>query len=252
MTLVPFDCIWRENHIEVVQTDGSSVFPVGIYKMIEGNICQTCGNPYLWEGGCLEQYLHTTLANGDGLFQIGFYYSKSARGRKAPNDILTEHILGAKGLLDFGNLPNDEYLEYCKALAKGLFLVMRQRFPQLLKADAIVPVPNHKDDPKFELKAVGIAHELSRICTNSGTNIPLLECLRKVRNIKTRRLNRSDREEAVEGMFEFDEVKSVKGKKIILLDDMLTAGNVKGKCVDILKQHGAEKVWMLVAGRNTS
>lgn len=160
--------------------------------------------------------------------------------RKASNDLLNEHIWCAK--------RNEEC---AKALAKGLLLVAQNHFPMLLKADTIVPVPNHKDDPNFDLKAVGISRELSRLLISNGANIPMLECLKKVKDIKLRPLDQVDREQAVDGMFQFDTSKSVKGKKVILVDDVLTAGNAKGKCVDVLKQNGAEKVWIFVAARTT-
>lgn len=240
MALLPFDCVWKENHIEVVQTDGVSVFPTGFYNLLGTRICTKCGNPYLIRGHCLENYLHTRLVNVDGTFQIGFYYKRSSMNRKASNDLLNTHIWCAK--------RNEECT---KALAKGLLLVAQNHFPLLLKADTIVPVPNHIDDANFDLKAVGIARGLSSLLISNGTNIPMLECLKKVKNIKLRPLDQVDREQAVDGMFQFDTSKSVKGKKVILVDDVLTAGNAKGKCVDVLKQNGAEKIWIFVAARTT-
>jgi predicted amidophosphoribosyltransferase len=240
MSLLPFDCVWKGKYIEVLQIDGESVVPVGVYNVITSNICSKCGNPYLINGNCFENYLHTHLRNVDGIFQIGFYYNRNSIGRKASNDLLNGHIWRAKS--------NEEFT---KALAKGLLLVAQNLFPILLEADVIVPVPNHKDDPYFDFKAVGIARELSRLLISNGMNIFMLECLKKVKNIKLRPLDQVDREQAVEGMFKFDTSKSVNGKKVILVDDVLTAGNAKGKCVDILKQYGAEKVWIFVAGRNT-
>jgi hypothetical protein len=201
-------------------------------------------------GICIETYLHSRLKQADGLFQIGYYYSNRTIARKAANDVLNEHIWGAKARLDFGRRSEEEYLEYCKALANGLYLVTKNHFPNLLKSDFVVPVPNHMDDKWRNLKAVGIAREYGQILSSNNAAIPVLECLEKVKNEQTMPLVQVEREEAVEGMFKFDGAKSVKGKKILLIDDVLVGGNVKSKCVELLKQNGADKVWILVAGRN--
>ena len=248
----PFDCKWKGYRIEVAYVTGQKDhnFIAGIYNALPTRICQFCGNARMLGGQCAETYLHRHLKEADGVYQIGYYYSNRTIARKADDDVLTEHIWGAKARLDFGRRSEVEYLDYCKALAKGLFLVIQNHFPLLLTADYVVPVPNHKEDKWRNLKAVGIARELASLLMSTAKSIPIVECLEKVKNSQTMPLLQIDREEAVEGMFSFDNTKSVKGKKIILIDDVLVGGNVKGKCVEILKQNGADKVWILVAGRN--
>ena len=53
----------------------------------------------------------------------------------------------------------------------------------------------------------------------------------------------------VKNMFKFNFDCQVEKKKILLVDDILTAGHIKGKCASILKENGADKVWIYVAGR---
>jgi len=51
-------------------------------------------------------------------------------------------------------------------------------------------------------------------------------------------------------MYQFDNAVSIDNKKVILVDDVLAAGNNKGECVKILREHGASKIWVFIAGRN--
>ena len=51
-------------------------------------------------------------------------------------------------------------------------------------------------------------------------------------------------------MYIFDATTNVEGKNILLVDDVLTAGNNKGECIRILREHGTKQIWVLVAGRN--
>lgn len=113
----------------------------------------------------------------------------------------------------------------------------------------IIPVPNHEDDRHSDAKAVALAKELGNIMKKESSNIEVVEALQKVRDLSVLRLNQEEREMAVEGMFQFDSSKNISNKKVILVDDVLTAGNIKGQCATILKEYGAQKVWILVAGR---
>lgn len=237
--LVPFECIWKDGKIEVVQKlQGNIVNIAGVYNTIQGKLCTKCGNPYLFDDNCYEHYLHEHLEAVDGTFQLGHYFKKASMRYKKADDLLNEHIWNLK-----------KNPEYAKPLAQALFLVMNHCFPLLREADLIVPVPNHQDDYYREAKAVALAKELGELYASNGLKTTVSHCIEKVKNVQLRPLNQHEREEAVEGMFKFNLKESVKEKKVILLDDVLTAGNVKGICSTLLKSQGAVKVWIMVLGR---
>lgn len=248
MGILPFDCTWHDDYIEVYQTNGKEKFDHGIYDLISGNLCNTCGNPNLWvENGksyCYESYLDKKLKNIDGLFQLGYYYKKKLRSFKKENDVLSTHIIKLK-------FRQNDF--YSKPLGKAMYLTIKNRYPLLLEADTIVPVPNHPDDPNFEVKAVALANEIGDQIRNNGKEIEVIDAIHKVTNISSYGFSRDEKEDLVEkGMFEFNPHVSISKKKVILVDDVLTNGIIKGKCADILRENGAEKIWGYVAGRNFS
>lgn len=248
MGIVPFDCTWHDDYVEVYQTDGTTKYDHGIYDLITGKLCNICGNPQLWtQNGkthCYESYLDKKLKNIDGTFQLGYYYKAKLRQFRKDKDVLSDHILELK----------KHWNEiYAKPLGKAMYLAIKNKYPLLLDADAIVPVPNHPDDPHHAVKAVAIANELGVQFQNDGKKIEVMDALLKVINISTHGLSRDDKEILVDkGMFEFNTSHSVQKKKLILVDDVLTNGIIKGKCTDILRENGAEKIWGYVAGRNFS
>jgi predicted amidophosphoribosyltransferase len=235
-------CKWREKDIEVTLSLAEFKRPIGFYNVLDPKICETCGNPNLFriDGKltCLEHYLHSRLEHTDGVFQVGNYYNKSSFKRKDPNDLLNDHIWKLK------TKP-----EYANPLAQAMMLVIERNFPALLNANTIVPVPNYGNSER-DLKASGLAAELEKCLKKQERNINLKNYLVKLKNDKIHSyMDRAGREKSVEDMFGFDKSMSIHGEKIILVDDVLTAGNVKGECARILKEQGAEKVWIMTVGR---
>ncbi len=112
-----------------------------------------------------------------------------------------------------------------------------------------IPVPNHVDDPYSNSKAIALSKELANEYEQDGKHVGVIPALLKTNDSKTHSLSRPEREEIVKNMFQFNAKESVRGKSIVLVDDVLTAGNIKGKCASILKENGAKKVWCFVAGR---
>ncbi|MDE1818314.1 MAG: hypothetical protein KGI19_06900 [Thaumarchaeota archaeon] len=243
MTTLPFDCAWTDNYIDVFQTNGTDRYPHGIYNLISPNICKLCGNPNIIEGKpCQEDYLHTKLIHLDNTYQIGYYYRKAIISFKKDNDVLTGHILKVK---KYWNAI------YAKPLGKAMFLLIKHRIPDLLDADMIVPVPNHIEDEHRDAKAVALAYELEENFKLNGKSAKVTNALKKVLNVSTHGLSRDQKEIEVEkGMFEFNNNVSVSNKKIILVDDVLTNGIIKGKCASLIKENGSDKICGLVAGRN--
>lgn len=249
VSIIPFACDWNSTNIEVYQSsdNGITKYPHGIYSLISNNICEKCGNPNRWiendEAICHERYLHNKLVDIDRCCQIGYYYKKSALRFKDDDDILTGHILELKKRWN---------IHYAVPIGIAMYLTIQNHFPFMLDADVIVPVPNHPDDEHNEVKAVALATELATQFRSDDRSIECVLALQKVKNISTQGLSRDEKEVLTEEMFEVNSTHSVKDKKIILVDDVLTNGIIKGKCASLLKENGADKVWGIVAGRNFS
>ena len=241
MTLVPFVCVWKKDMVEVYQRDDTHNVFHGFFNVVSKDICEKCGNPcrLIIEGDyhCLESYLHDQLKEVDGVFQLGHYYRKSSMSARKEKDILNECIWALKKDPDWA-IP----------IAQSMFMAIKENFPMLLDVDAIVPVPNHPLDIHPDAKAVALSHRLQEQFKIHGKNVELIHALRKVKNISVRSLPRIGIENVVDGMFEFNN-RSVANKNILLVDDVLTTGNIKGRCAKILKSNGAKKIWVIVAGR---
>ncbi|NNE97478.1 MAG: ComF family protein [Pyrinomonadaceae bacterium] len=62
-------------------------------------------------------------------------------------------------------------------------------------------------------------------------------------------MDRRGRELSVKRSFEVKRVNKIKGKNILLIDDVLTSGATVSSCASVLKKSGAENVYVLTAAR---
>ena len=91
-----------------------------------------------------------------------------------------------------------------------------------------------------------IAKELS---INIG--IKTINTLKKIRETKVQKtLKREERIENFKDAFEIIDEKKVKGKKFILLDDVITTGATLKEGVKVLKKHGAIEIKILTLAKS--
>ena len=91
-----------------------------------------------------------------------------------------------------------------------------------------------------------IAKELS---INIG--IKTINTLKKIRETKVQKtLKREERIENLKDAFEIIDEKKVKGKKFILLDDVITTGATLKEGVKVLKKHGAIEIKILTLAKS--
>lgn len=77
-------------------------------------------------------------------------------------------------------------------------------------------------------------------------NLPIENFLiRKKATPKLYKFDSSERKKILDDAFEVVEGANLRGKKILLLDDIFTTGATASECARILKKHGAEKVFVL-------
>jgi ComF family protein len=117
------------------------------------------------------------------------------------------------------------------------------------KWDFIVPIPLHwlKLRERSFNQSVRLAHHLSR-----ATGIPLhIGLLKRIQRTHTQtRLSRAERTENVKRAFACRVRISLKGARIVLIDDVLTTGATASACAKLLLRNGAAvvDVWTVARG----
>ncbi len=132
-------------------------------------------------------------------------------------------------------------------LAQMLLLVIRQdrRFEAM---EAIVPVPLHsaKARARGYNQSELIAARLSR---KAGINL-LKDVLLRVRNTPSQSsLGLTEREKNVRDAFRVRDSKAISGKRLILLDDVLTTGATADACAGVLLKAGVKELCVLTVAR---
>ena len=106
--------------------------------------------------------------------------------------------------------------------------------------DCLIPVPLHsarKRERGFNQSEI-LAEELSKF-----TELPLLKTLKRIRNTKDQtKLTPEQRIENVTGAFALIDPEKIKGKRVILVDDVITTGATLRECASVLKKAGAKEI----------
>jgi competence protein ComFC len=110
-----------------------------------------------------------------------------------------------------------------------------------MESDFLVPVPLHKSryrERGFNQSEI-VAEEISK--TTGVTS--LKNVLKRKKNTKDQTdLSPQEREQNVKGAFVVTEPETVSGKRIILVDDVITTGATLSECARMLRQAGAERI----------
>lgn len=116
------------------------------------------------------------------------------------------------------------------------------------KADYIIPVPLHwhrlvkRKYNQAALLAVHLEKMTQKPC--------LLNVLIRCKNTLSQgHKNATDRKLNVKGAFEIKNAHKIKGKNIVLIDDVYTTGATLNECADQLRKAGAKRVEALVLAR---
>lgn len=110
----------------------------------------------------------------------------------------------------------------------------------LKTVDYIASVPLHRTREKERgfNQSGECAREISRL-----TGIKYKELLRKIKKNKIQHeLSLSERAENVIGVYELIDKELVRGKTVIICDDILTSGNTLAECANLIYEAGAAKV----------
>lgn len=113
--------------------------------------------------------------------------------------------------------------------------------------DAIVPVPLHP--VRKRERGYDQVSALAEIVARRAGK-PLLKCLRRHRYTQTQTvLDRDDRVRNLHNAFDLRKSTAVLGKRVLLLDDVLTTGTTLHECAKVLRSGGAVSVRAVTVAR---
>lgn len=139
-----------------------------------------------------------------------------------------------------------DHIENKYLLSRWLFMAGADIFKQGI--DLIIPVPLHYSrlfKRKYNQSAI-LAHELSKL-----TKIPAnYKALKKIRHtIPQVQCDGKQRIKNVRNAFEISLPENIKGKRVLLIDDVYTTGATLTECAKALKRKGAKSVDALTVAR---
>lgn len=136
------------------------------------------------------------------------------------------------------------YLTFVNFLLKS-----KKIFENIKKYDTIIPVPISKKRLKERgyNQCLLISREIAQ-----KTNLELVNnCLIKTKNIiEQSKLNKEDRIQNIQGVYELKNQQLIENKKILLIDDIYTTGSTVNECSKILQQGNPNKIGILVLAKD--
>ncbi|MBR2273822.1 MAG: ComF family protein [Alphaproteobacteria bacterium] len=192
--------------------------------------CKCCGRP-----------LYTGSTEADDLYCVSclnkrpnFRYSRAA---------IRYDNFSKRLVLDFKFAA---HIENKKLLARWLYLAGKDIFEA--GADLIVPVPLHYTrllKRKYNQSAV-LAGELAKM-----TNIIVdYDVLKKIKyTLPQTQCDGKQRHKNIKGAFTITHPERIKGKRIVLIDDVYTTGSTTKECTKTLLKFGAKSVDILTVAK---
>lgn len=198
-------------------------------RFIEGSVCESCGFPFDYEvisgslcASCLDYPPNFASA------RASFVYDEASR----------DMILGFK---------HGDQTYAVKSFAP---LMLRAGREFLNRADLLVPVPLHPF--RLVMRRYNQAALLAQALSKQADIPACLDLLKRTRATQSQgHLNADERRKNVRKAFALNEKKTeqVKGKTIILIDDVYTTGATVKECTKALKRAGASEVHILTLAR---
>jgi competence protein ComFC len=146
-----------------------------------------------------------------------------------------------------------KYEPYIKELATSLACLIIAHFNLIQKVFSgenfiIVPVPLTKK--KLKKRGFNQSEEIAKELAKN-LSIPLLsDCLIKEKETPAQmELKKEARQNNLKGVFSISDPGRIRGKKILLVDDVYTTGSTMQECASVLKKAGSQEVWGVAIAR---
>jgi ComF family protein len=117
-----------------------------------------------------------------------------------------------------------------------------------LSFEVIIPVPLYPS--RLRERGFNQSLVLGRILGRFLHKPVVIKGLRRTRNtVPQVELDHAQREKNVRGAFEVGDSQEIKGKSVLLVDDVFTTGATVNECTKVLKKAGAGQVYVLTLAR---
>ena len=165
----------------------------------------------------------------------------------APNRILEKMV--SLFLYEGGPAYGVRSLKYHnkRALAPPMGRLLYGAIEEIGAVDLVVPVPLHLS--RLRKRGFNQASLLCEVLEKKGYAVAHDLLLRRRNTDSQAGLSRKARLKNVQGAFEVKEKRLVKGRTILLVDDVLTTGSTLSACGRVLRSAGAESVSALAFAR---
>jgi ComF family protein len=137
--------------------------------------------------------------------------------------------------------------EQMRPLAKPLGDFLRRGYPREAQFDMLVPMPLHwrRQRERGFNQAELLAEQLAPL-----SGLPVVTAVRRVKHTPRQAgLTGKQRRANVKGAFTVPKPALVRGKRVLLVDDVLTTGASANSCAQALKEAGASTVAILALAR---
>jgi ComF family protein len=231
------------------------VFAKTVLDLLFPPLCIGCRQPVADSGFCADCWSGLTFLDGPGCFCCGLPFAVALEGENLCAACLAKppSFDHARAILAYDEhsrgailaLKHADRLELVPGFARWLSRIGQ---PLIAQSDVIVPVPLHRS--RLWRRRYNQAAELARWLARDArlAYAPVLVRTRStpsqgaMASAKARRRN-------VLGAFKVRDAAKVAGKRVLLLDDVLTTGATAEACARALKRAGATKVHVLALAR---
>lgn len=195
---------------------------------IESPFCSCCGEPF--DGDISDDF---TCPNCYGI-QFDFEFARAALRSEGSSRTLVH------------DYKYRRQIHLSCELGKLLRIALDdQRFTPYLEDGLLVPVPLYW--LRLKKRKFNQSEEIA-ISLSKQIGIPVVKVLTRNRNTQTQ--TRFSRSKRLENLHEAFNIRSryqqyIKGRSVILIDDVLTTGSTANECAKVLMEHGAFRVAVL-------
>lgn len=134
--------------------------------------------------------------------------------------------------------------EYLKHFFAKLLIELAKGIPEIFSCQWVIPVPLHR--VKKILRGYNQAELLASVyCKSLKKNLLRDVLIRKKFTKQQSSLNREERFKNIEGAFILKSAEAIKGKDVLLIDDVQTTSATLNQCAKVLKRGGCKRVYCL-------